>query len=99
MLQPFGEDIWLAEGPTTAMVGFLYPTRSVIIKLSDGTLFVWSPVRLTDDLRAELDALVFRRIDFDGLIQSENGQFLWWDEQLDAASDAGLFVDQAQMVK
>ena len=57
MLQPFGEDIWLAEGPTTAMVGFLYPTRSVIIKLSDGTLFVWSPVRLTDDLQAELDAL------------------------------------------
>ena len=43
--------------------------------------------------------LVSRRSDYDGLIQSENGQRLWGDEQLDAAGDTGLLVDQAHLVE
>jgi hypothetical protein len=48
---------------------------------------------------AFLYLLVSRRSEFDELIQSENGQLLWWDEQLDAARDAGLLVDQAKLVE
>lgn len=57
MLQPFGEDIWIADGPDLSIVGFVYPTRMVVIRLSDGGLFVWSPVTLTDELGASVDAL------------------------------------------
>lgn len=57
-LREFGPDIWIADGPTvTAAAGFHYPTRMAIIRLSDGSLFLWSPTPLADDLRAEVDRL------------------------------------------
>lgn len=57
MLQPFGEDIWLADGPLTAVAGFHYPTRMAVIRLSGGALFIWSPTALTDELKAAVDTL------------------------------------------
>jgi hypothetical protein len=54
---PFGDDIWVADGPEVAVAGFRYPTRMAVIRLSGGGLFVWSPIRLSDSLRAEVDAL------------------------------------------
>ena len=57
MLQPFGEEIWLADGSITVVAGFHYPTRMVVIRLPGGALFVWSPIQLSDDLRAAVDAL------------------------------------------
>ena len=56
-LQEFGPDIWIAEGPNVAVAGFHYPTRMAVMRLADGTLFIWSPVRLTDDLQAAVDTL------------------------------------------
>lgn len=57
MLAPFGEALWLADGPVVESYGFRYPTRMAVIRLEDGGLFVWSPVALTDELRAAVDAL------------------------------------------
>jgi hypothetical protein len=57
MLQPFGDEIWIADGTTAVVAGFRYPTRMAVIRLSDGGLFVWSPVALSDALRAAVDAL------------------------------------------
>ncbi|WP_375429193.1 DUF4336 domain-containing protein [uncultured Sphingomonas sp.] len=57
MLEPFGQDLWLASGPVVAVAGFHYPTRMAAIRLDDGTLFIWSPVALSDTLRAAIDAL------------------------------------------
>lgn len=57
MLKPFGSDIWISDGPVVAVAGFHYPTRMAVIRLSDGGLFVWSPIRLTSALQAEIDAL------------------------------------------
>ena len=57
MLQPFGDDIWLADGSETAVAGFRYPTRMAVIRLAGGGLFLWSPVALTPDLKAAVDAL------------------------------------------
>jgi len=37
--------------------GFPYPTRMAVIRLSDGGLFVWSPVALAPALEREIDAL------------------------------------------
>jgi hypothetical protein len=57
MLRPFNETLWIAEGPTADVAGFTYPTRTVIIRLSDGGLFVWSPTALTEPLTTALQAL------------------------------------------
>jgi hypothetical protein len=34
-----------------------YPTRSVIARLENDDLWIWSPVKLTADLRADVDRL------------------------------------------
>jgi Domain of unknown function (DUF4336) len=57
VLTPFGEEIWFADGPEVAVGGFRYPTRMAVIRLAGGALFIWSPVALSDDLRAAVDGL------------------------------------------
>lgn len=57
LLEHFGEDIWIASGSAVEIAGFRYPTRMAIIRLADGGLFVWSPIALSDALRAEVNAL------------------------------------------
>jgi Domain of unknown function (DUF4336) len=57
MLKQFGHEVWIADGPDVVVFGFHYPTRMAVIRLSDGRLFIWSPVRLTEILRAEVDTL------------------------------------------
>jgi len=37
--------------------GFSYPTRMVVVRLSSGGLFVWSPIALTPDVKVGIDAL------------------------------------------
>jgi hypothetical protein len=56
-LEFFGPDIWIAEGPVVSFYGFSYPTRMIVIRLSDGGVFVWSPIALTPELKAAVDAL------------------------------------------
>ncbi len=56
-LQPFGQDLWILEGPTISVAGFDYPTRMAVIRLTGGALFIWSPVAFTEDLRAPLAAM------------------------------------------
>lgn len=57
MLRPFGENLWIADGPEAIVAGFRYPTRSIIIRLADTSLFVWSPTSLTDALATRLKGL------------------------------------------
>lgn len=57
MLEQFGDEIWTVNGPTVLVAGFRYPTRMVIIRLSGGALFAWSPIALSKELRAAVDLL------------------------------------------
>jgi hypothetical protein len=58
MLDPFGPEIWIADGTVVnAFAGFHYPTRMAVIRLPDGGLLIWSPVQLTARLRDDLGAL------------------------------------------
>lgn len=57
MLQQFGEEIWTVDGPTVSVAGFAYPTRMIVIRLSDGSLFLWSPTALSSELQAAIDRL------------------------------------------
>jgi hypothetical protein len=57
MLDLLDENIWTAAGPQVRVLGFGYPTRLVVIRLADGSLFIWSPTALDPDLKAAVDAL------------------------------------------
>ena len=57
MLQRFGSEIWTAEGQTVSVVGFDFPSRMIVIRLSDDALFIWSPVTLSPALRSAVDQL------------------------------------------
>lgn len=55
--ESFGPDIWLVGGSEAEVAGFRYPTRMAVIRLSDGGLFIWSPITLTAGLREQLAEL------------------------------------------
>ena len=57
MLVPFGEDLYLADGPDVSFFGFPYPTRMAVARLSTGRVWVWSPIALTNELAAAVEAL------------------------------------------
>jgi hypothetical protein len=56
-LQQFGPEIWTADGQVVPFYGLSYSTRMAVIRLSDGGLFVWSPIALSNSLQAAIDAL------------------------------------------
>lgn len=49
------KDIWTVEGSPVNFFGFLYPTRSVVVRLPGDRLWVWAPADLDTELRAELE--------------------------------------------
>jgi hypothetical protein len=57
MLETFGPSLYTADGPTVSFFGFPYPTRMAVAKLSDGCVWVWSPVALTDQLASAVEAI------------------------------------------
>ena len=57
MLEAFGPSLYLAEGPTVSFYGFPYPTRMAVVRLSDASTWVWSPVALTDELFDSVQAV------------------------------------------
>lgn len=57
MLQEFGPSLYYADGPQVRFYGFPYPTRMAVVRLGDGGLWIWSPIRLSDDLARAVDAI------------------------------------------
>jgi hypothetical protein len=57
MLEKVDEGLWLADGEIVNFFGAPYSTRSAIVRLGNGDLWIWSPVKLTPELRARLDRL------------------------------------------
>ena len=58
LLTSFGPEIWLSDGPLVeGAMGFHFPTRMAVIRLAQGSLFIWSPVALTAELRRALSEL------------------------------------------
>jgi hypothetical protein len=55
MLTEIGRDLWVADGPSVPFLGVPYPTRMTVVRLSDGGLWVCSPIRLDGGLKAAVD--------------------------------------------
>lgn len=49
-----GNEIWRYDGSAVRFYGFPYPTRMIVIKLSNGDLWVHSPTKANKDLKQEL---------------------------------------------
>ena len=60
-LKPVGEDLWVIDGPVVRMAYFggsiPFPTRMVVARLTNGDLFLWSPIEPGGGVRAEIDGL------------------------------------------
>ncbi len=56
-LIPLGRDIWMADGPAISFCGVPFPTRMTVIRLTNGDLFLHSPVAHSAGLQARLEAL------------------------------------------
>lgn len=56
-LEQWGPEIWVADGPDVSFFSFPYPTRMALVRLTDGGLWVWSPIALTEGLAEAVAAL------------------------------------------
>lgn len=55
--KPLAPDLWIVDGPAIRFYGLPFSTRATLVRLPSGALWVHSPTRLADGLRAEVDAL------------------------------------------
>ena len=59
--KPFGEDVWIVDGPEISMdygpLKLPFPTRMTVVRLADRTLWVHSPIAPDEELFAAVDAL------------------------------------------
>lgn len=56
-MEQLAKDLWVVDGETVSFHGFPYTTRMTVVRLSDGTLWVHSPVTLTPAMRFRVDSL------------------------------------------
>jgi hypothetical protein len=56
-LRHFGDDLWIADGPIVNFFSFPYPTRMALVRLSDGGLWIWSPIHLDSQLSDEVEGV------------------------------------------
>jgi hypothetical protein len=56
-LRSFGENIWTIEGPMVRDMGAWFTTRMTVVKLSDGSIWIESPVPVSSDTLEEIKEL------------------------------------------
>jgi len=95
MIEQIQDDLWVVEGDPVKFLGFPYPTRSVVVRLGNGGLWVWSPVGLTADLRERVDALGPVR----HLVSPNKLHHLFLAEWKAAYPDAQLWAPQSTIKK
>ena len=57
MLEQLGDNLWFADGEIVSFNGFAYPTRTVLVRLDNGGLWLWSPTQKTIAIEEEVRAL------------------------------------------
>ncbi|WP_323037492.1 DUF4336 domain-containing protein [Pararhodobacter sp.] len=56
-LKPVAPEIWVVDGPILKFYGLPFPTRMVVVRLTDGGLWLHSPIQMDDGLLQALAAL------------------------------------------
>jgi Domain of unknown function (DUF4336) len=88
VLERIGDEIWIADGPTVSFFGFPYPTRMAVVRIGGTALWIWSPIRLSDGLRAAVEALGTPR----WLVAPNKLHHLFLAEWREAWPDARLYA-------
>lgn len=57
MIIPVAENIWILEGSNVNFYSFPYPTRSIVIRLEDSSLWIWSPIQFNPEIKEFLEKL------------------------------------------
>jgi Domain of unknown function (DUF4336) len=57
LLKKISAGIWTADGSVVTLYGFPFSTRMTVVRLEKGDLWVHSPIRVSDRLLEEIDAL------------------------------------------
>jgi hypothetical protein len=78
----------VVDGPTVSFLGFPYPTRMVIVRLTDGSAWVWSPVALTPDVEGAVNAIGPLRY----IVSPNKIHHLWLKEWAERWPDAQLYA-------
>ncbi|MCE8000167.1 MAG: DUF4336 domain-containing protein [Rhodobiaceae bacterium] len=95
MLQKIGDEIWLVDGDCVSFYGFPYPTRSTIIRLKGGGLWIWSPIKPTPELLDEVSALGAVQ----HLVSPNKIHYLFIGEWAEAFPDAKLWGPASTIAK
>jgi len=88
MLEEFAPSLYAADGPTVSFFGFPYPTRMALALLSDGSVWVWSPVTLTEELANDVQAIGPVR----HIVSPNKFHHLFLNEWTDRWPDARLYA-------
>jgi hypothetical protein len=56
-LQSFAEDIWIANGPRVRFAVASLPTRMIVVRLGDGSLWINSPVAVSGETLNQIEAI------------------------------------------
>jgi Domain of unknown function (DUF4336) len=88
VLTEVARNIWIADGPCVPFFGFPYPTRMTVVRLCDRSLWVWSPIQLTEQLKATLNQQGPVR----HLVSPNKIHHLYLGEWLQAWPDAKLYA-------
>ncbi len=57
MLEEFAPSLYVADGPPVSFFGFPYPTRMAVVRLTDGSAWVWSPIELSRELERAVESI------------------------------------------
>ncbi len=57
MIRKIDDDIWTVDGPKVVFTGISMNTRMTVVRLSDGRLWIHSPIQLSDDVQEFLRGL------------------------------------------
>lgn len=89
LLKPFGDDIWTMDGDPVRMFGVIpFTTRMTVIRLSDGGLWLHSPIAPTPPRREAVDAAGAAR----HVVAPNKIHSLWVRPWKDAAPEAEIWV-------
>lgn len=56
-LKPVADDIWIVDGPSIRFYGMGFSTRMTVVRLANGDIWLHSPTKISDALKAEVAAL------------------------------------------
>ena len=94
-LVSIGTDIWMVDGRCVSFFGFAYPTRSIVVRLPSGGVWLWSPIAYDPELQRQVEAIGPVR----HLISPNKLHHLFLGEWQSALPDAQLWGPQSTVAR